>query len=159
MLRRLLSTVFVIVVAVGAVACNDDDGSGGDTTVPDGVAVVDLEVGQCFLNPESTDQTEVSETACDEPHDAEVFATFDLDFDRDADFPGAAQVQTAGQEGCQARFADYVGQPYEESPYFLSALVPTQRTWNGRNDREVVCALTSPTDEPLDQSVRNTGGQ
>jgi hypothetical protein len=156
-LRRLLTpTLIALVALVAAGACSDDGGSSGDTTVPNGVKVFDLEPGDCFLNPESTDVSDVQRTECDEPHDAEVFAVFDLEFDRDADFPGASQVQSAAQEGCQAEFEGYVGQPYEESPYFLSAIAPTQRTWEGRDDREVVCSAITATGEQLDQSLRDS---
>ena len=159
MLRRLLSLALGATLVVAAAACNDDDGASSGTTVPDGVKVFDLEPGDCFQNPESTDVSDVQKTACDEPHDAEVFAVYDLEFDRDADFPGASQVQSSAQEGCQERFEEYVGQPYEDSPYFLSAIAPTQRTWEGRDDREVICSLITATGEQLEESLRDSAGQ
>ena len=159
MLRRLLIIGLGVVLVGTATACSDDDdNSSSDTTVANGVKVFDLEPGDCFLNPESTDVSDVEQTPCDEPHDAEVFAVYDLAFDRDADFPGASQVQSAAQEGCQAEFEGYVGQPYEDSPYFLSAIAPTQRTWEGRDDREVVCSLITATGEQLEESLRNSAG-
>lgn len=157
-MRRGVGWVAVAVLVLAGAACNDDDGASSDTTVPNGIKVFDLEPGDCYLNPESTDVSDVEKVACDEPHDAETFAVYRLEFDRDADFPGASQVQSEAQEGCQSRFQDYVGQPYEDSPYFFSAIAPTAVTWEARNDRQVICSLITTTGDQLEESLHDSAG-
>ena len=116
--------------------------------------VFSLEVGACFDDPDSLEQvSEVPVVDCAEPHDNEVYATFDLP---DGDFPGIEQVQTAASDGCLGdRFESYVGTPYPESAIFASALWPTEQSWSA-GDREVVCFLFEP-EQKLIGSQRNAG--
>jgi hypothetical protein len=50
---------------------------------------------------------------CDEPHDREVFASFSLSGSSGSEFPGAATVERRSFDGCDERFADYVGAPFQ----------------------------------------------
>lgn len=135
---------------------------GGDettaTTVPNGVRIVDLEAGTCFQAPANTDVRSVEERPCDEPHDAEAYAVFALAGGADAPYPGGAQVQSQAQQGCQERFADYVGQAYEDSAYYFTALAPTRKSWEDRGDRRVLCSVISSNEDPLTASVRAGAG-
>lgn len=158
--RGAASVALALAVASLLVGCSVFDG--GDettaTTVPNGVRIVDLEPGTCFQASANTDVRSVEERACDEDHDAEAYAVFALPAGADAPYPGGAQVQSAAQQGCQDRFADYVGQAYEDSAYYFTAIAPTRKSWEDRGDRRVLCAVISSNEDPLTASVRAGGG-
>ena len=82
---------------------------------------------------------------------------FALPAGADAPYPGGAQVQSLAQQGCQDRFADYVGQAYEDSAYYFTAIAPTRKSWEDRGDRRVLCAVISSNEDPLTASVRAGG--
>ena len=127
MKRRTLLLVFVL--AIFAAACSEDN-------------VFSLEVGDCFDDEAApgTEAVEISSVPiveCDQPHDNEVFAVFDLP---DGDFPGQAAVETSALDGCIERFEPYVGQPYETSLLEVYPIYPSSGSWD-QGDQEVVCAL------------------
>lgn len=117
--------------------------------------VTEASVGDCFQSPESsTEVAELDKVDCDEPHDNEVFAIFDLD---DGDFPGTADVERLAQEGCTERFERYVGAPSETTDLGLFAITPNRRTWEGAGDREVICAAFALDGDDLEGSVKGAG--
>ena len=99
-------------------------------------------VGTCF--DVRKDQPKLSESIvpCDQRHDDEVYAAFDLD---DADYPGQTALQQTADERCRARFADFIGIPYEESVLELYALWPTEAEWLD-GDRRISCVVWYPDD-------------
>lgn len=121
----------VLALALVTVACGSSEGD-----------VFSLSVGDCFDDPDSVEQiSQVPIVDCDEPHDNEVYALFDLP---DGDFPGDDAVQEAAADGCLgSRFESFVGTPYLESELWASALWPTSDSW-AAGDREVVCFLYEP---------------
>lgn len=142
-------------VATGCTVFGDDETTA--TTVPNGVRIIDLEAGTCFLAPANTDVRTVEEVDCASPHDAEAYAVFALSAGDDAPFPGGAEVQSLAQQGCQERFADYVGQAYEDSAYYFSAIAPTRKSWEDRGDRRVLCSIIASDGGRLDASVAAGG--
>jgi hypothetical protein len=119
-----------------------------------GTDVFSLEVGDCFQDPDSTvdEIREVEAVDCEEPHDNEVFAVFDLP---DGDFPGADAISAASLDGCLERFEDFVGTPYPDSELYATWLFPTESSW-GEDDREVVCVLFADG-EQLEGSMQGSG--
>jgi hypothetical protein len=95
----------------------------------------------------------VEQVACREPHDAEAYAVFALPVPADGPFPGSAEVQSLAQLGCQDRFADYVGQAYEDSAYYFAAIAPTRKSWEDRGDRRVLCSIIASDGGRLEGSV------
>lgn len=122
--------------------------------------VFSLEPGTCFQDVAAVSEegggevAEVPVVDCDEPHDNEVFATFDLAHE---EFPGDTAVREAADDGCQQRFEDYVGTDYPTSRFVSSHLVPTERTWAGQGDREVVCFLYDMDLQKLEGSAEGSG--
>ena len=125
--------------------------------MPNGVRIVDLEAGTCFLAPANTDVRTVEEVACTAPHDAEAYAVFALPAGDDVPFPGGAEIQSLAQQSCQDRFAEYVGQAYEDSAYYLSAIAPTRKSWEDRGDRRVLCSIIASDGGRLEGSVAAGG--
>ncbi len=126
-------------------------GGGGSGSIN----VFDLEVGDCFDVPSDGNITDVEGIPCDEPHDNEVFATFDIAGGPDAPFPGEDAVRQEAESQCAgALFTDYVGVSYNESVFNATSINPTQETWEQVDDREVICVAQSPDDSPLTSSVQ-----
>jgi hypothetical protein len=126
---RLLGSL--VVVALAAAACGS-------------ASVFELSVGDCFDDPTSGGEvSSVSAVDCAEPHDNEVYALYDYDGDS---YPGEAAMSAAADEGCEARFEDYVGIGYLDSELYYTHLTPTQESWD-EGDREVVCVLYLPEEK------------
>ncbi len=104
--------------------------------------VFSLEVGECFDDPDGADRTveSVPVVDCDQPHDHEVFATFEL---VGSSWPGADQVEEDASDGCLERFEDYIGTTYPESELLASAFWPSEESW-AADDREVICFVYDP---------------
>jgi hypothetical protein len=123
---RLLGSL--IVVALTVTACGS-------------ASVFDLSVGDCFDDPAAGGEiSSVDAVDCAEPHDNEVYALYDYDGDS---YPGVDAMGAAADEGCEARFEDYVGIAYLDSELFYTHLTPTQESWDD-GDREIVCVLYEP---------------
>ena len=85
---------------------------------------------------------------CSEPHEGEVYATFELS---GSDYPGGREIERFALGGCQ-REAVAALPPDDETLYDLVYLAPSQQTWE-RGDRTVSCVLSDPTGKPLVGSV------
>lgn len=140
-LRVLLYLLLVtLLAACGGGAERDESGSvveGGEESV------FDLNIGDCFDDPEDNAEGLVSDLAlipCDEPHDNEVFALVDYPAEDGEAFPGDDAIETFADEECLPIFEDYVGLPYDESVLLFAPVKPTADTW-ADGDREIVCLL------------------
>ena len=117
--------------------------------------VFSLEVGQCFNDPEATDEiSDVEIIDCAEPHNNEVFHLFNIAGD---DYPGDSVVPDLARDGCVGAFDAYVGTPYLDSVFEVFTLYPTEDSWDRGDDREVVCALFDLTATDWSGSARSSG--
>jgi hypothetical protein len=161
--RFLLLAVLTVLIAAGCTGGDAGDGDGAAssttaaavTTSDDGesVSVFDLEEGMCIDSLEGAEDSvsELDVVDCDTSHEAEVFSVFEIE--GEDDFPGADQVEGWASSGCEARFEDYVGLPFQQSRFQATFLAPSEDTW-GDGDREVVCLAFSGTGE-LSESVED----
>ncbi|MEU8604565.1 DUF4190 domain-containing protein [Streptomyces parvulus] len=117
-----------------------------------------LETGQCFTTPSGSLQGvtyDVDEVPCDEAHDGEVFASFELP---GGSFPGDAEITRAADDRCYALQDTYAmdrwALPGDVDVYYLT---PTSDSWR-TGDREITC-LFGNADEgaTLTGSLRNDG--
>ncbi|MCB9373566.1 MAG: septum formation family protein [Microthrixaceae bacterium] len=141
-----------------------DDVSPGDsalnpptTAAPggDSIDVFELAVGDCFDVSGSGNISDVEGFDCDQPHDNEVFAVFDIAGGPDAPFPGTPAVEQEAQARCTGTlWTDYVGVPFRQSEFTATSINPTQQTWENLDDREVICVAQSGDGQPLTSSVR-----
>ncbi len=114
---------------------------------PEVVAVDEVAVGDC-VTPLGGDLlvSSVEVVECDEPHQAEVYAQFDLvdgelpDDPTTPGYPGGAELTWYAQDECQDRFADAVGESYWDSPYDLKVITPSFSTWD-LGDRAITCLV------------------
>lgn len=146
-------------------ACDDgtDGGSAASSTTSPPVtagpvAAASLVPGDCVtglvLGVEQRIQIEsASVVRCDQPHDVEVFAVFDLDpaalDSEDGSYPGQRRITDAADAGCNAQLeelgdiADSIG---------LISVWPTNASWS-QGDRTVACAAYSITGSPIDDDI------
>jgi Septum formation len=143
-----LSVVGVIVlglIVAGVVIGLADDaerGDSGEITEAGDVSAFDLHEGDCFDLPKADSEVyDVSGVPCADPHDAEVFGTFDIGGE---EFPGQQSVIRDAGRGCKSRFADFIGMSYGKSELDMQYLYPTEQSWTTQEDREVVCAVVDP---------------
>lgn len=118
--------------------------------------VFELSVGDCFDDTDGISGGEVSDVPvveCSEPHDNEVFHTFDLD---DGDFPGDDAMMTQAEEVCVPAFEEYVGTDYASSRLDIFPITPTEGSWD-TGDREIVCALYDVELAKLEGSMKGSG--
>lgn len=116
--------------------------------------VFELAVGDCF--DRSTETGEISDVPvvdCDEPHDSEVFHTFEVE--GDDEYPGGEALVAQAEEQCLPAFADYVGLDYADSTLDVFPITPTDGSW-AEGDREVVCALYDLEQDELEGSMRGS---
>ncbi|MEM9131664.1 MAG: septum formation family protein [Actinomycetota bacterium] len=161
--RLALLGTAVLFSATGCGLFSDDD---SELTTRD-VEAFDLQIGYCFNSPggddEETTTTEAGEgsevervtvVSCGDAHDFEIFHTFELD---DGTYPAPEELENLWIQGCLARFEDFVGSSFDESMLDISAIFPTERSWDELGDREVLCSVTAVDGEPRAGSARGSG--
>lgn len=150
-----------MVCLVAGSACSGggpDRDADGRITASGDVDVFDLRVGDCLVLDDSVDASVESLPAvpCDEPHQGEVYALYEID-DEDIDtYPGERELSNMAEAVCVAEFADYVGVDLADSTLFFTYLVPSIRGWQDGDDRTVVC-LAVAAGRTLEQSVERSG--
>lgn len=137
-MKRLV--VLCIALAAFATACQGN--------------VFSLSVGDCFNDPDDFNQvSDVEIVDCDESHDTEVFATYEIP---GSTFPGVAALGDNAEDNCIARFKPYVGADYMDSSLNVSYFYPTDASWE-QGDREIICVLYDRSYNKLTASVKGTG--
>lgn len=112
-----------------------------------------IEAGDCYQEP-ADERTTVDAVPCDQPHDNEAFAAYQLP---DGEYPGDRALLRDGVAGCLERFEGFVGAGYADSALDVDALTPTRITWED-GDRKVVCVLFRFDGEPLRGTAQGTSG-
>ena len=127
----------------------------GEITSAGVVSAFEMRVGDCF-DDEAFEASEISDVPgmpCADPHDNEVYATFDIQ----GDWPGDEGVEEAAFGGCYDRFAGAIGRSYEESVLDYTAIYPSLGSWKQRGDREVTCVAYNMNFDKLEGSVIGSG--
>jgi hypothetical protein len=118
----------------------------------------ELGVGDCLTvdgPPDTaTGRGEVTIVDCDEPHDLEVFHTFELGADQ---VDGDARVTAVTAACLGPAFESYVGEPAATSELPVLPLPPTPEEVVA-GDTEVVCTVGDPGDRPTTGSVADRAG-
>lgn len=162
---RAIAVTIVATASVGLSGCSlVSSVLGGDDTVRDEDGnvtegnedgdVFSIQVGDCLNDASvSGDVSEVPFTPCEEPHDSEAYATFQLSGDA---FPGDDAVGQEADELCYGAFEDFAGIAWESSVYDYSYYIPTQDSWEQLGDREVLCTIFDP-DGKVTGTLENIG--
>ena len=120
----------------------------GDETL-----VLDLDAGDCFQIPDDIGNATISEVDtvdCTRPHEAEVFATGELDPDREQPYPADQQQLFARVDRqCAAVLAD---RPDLVERFGVLPVVADERSWDSYRGRYVCVAIPyggGTTQDPL----------
>jgi hypothetical protein len=141
---------------LGAPTPIERDETGEVAEVNESADVFALELGDCVNEYSSeTEATEIEiETVpvvpCSEPHDYEVYLSHIIDSET---YPGDEEMVTLADEVCYDAFEPFVGLDYDSSRFIFSTMYPTQMSWKGLNDREILCLITDYNYEKLTGSV------
>jgi hypothetical protein len=119
-----------------------------------GLGAFKVQVGDCVTWPDGLDTdraepqkvTSVQGVPCDQPHDAQAYASFDVTlphFDADA-------VMGEATSGCATRWTDAIGTNlFGDVDHDATAFTPSEQSWKQGHDREVVCFVISVDGSPL----------
>ena len=101
-----------------------------------GLGAFAIRHGDCVQLPDESFVASVEGVPCDQPHDAQVYAEFDVTGDV---FPGGEALDTMAADGCTQRWEPALG-PYDPASNLdLSFFTPTEESWNQGGDRNVDC--------------------
>lgn len=109
-----------------------------------------LRAGDCILDPGADQVVDVDRVDCASPHEFEVIGVVGL---TGTGYPGDAAVVAEARTACEAVFAAYVGEPYEDSPWFINVFTPTAEGWE-EGEREATCLVFQFDDALEIRSVR-----
>ena len=113
-----------------------------------------IRLGDCIEGALDGPVESVQGVPCDSPHLLETYHAFNLP---DGDYPGDESVGNMADDGCYGAFEPFVGLSYEESIYGFSTLTPTRESWDGVDDREVLCLIGNYDGTQKVGSARQTG--
>jgi hypothetical protein len=117
------------------------DGS-GEIVAGGDLSAFSFREGDCWDDPPlDREVASVAAVPCSGPHDAEVYAVYDLELD---EYPGDDEIAVASEAGCVERFAAFVGVDYAASDLEIVYLNPTQESWDAEDDRSAVCSVSDP---------------
>ncbi len=149
--RRLAIAGLVIsaiwAVGIGAAvavsyANRADRAETGEIVAGGDVSAFDFRVGDCVNGlVDNAVTTQLPGVPCAEPHEGEVFATFELPA---GDYPGQDNANADAESGCLERFAAYAGPAAEaDDAISLFYLAPTPGSW-AQDDHGVTCIAHVP---------------
>jgi len=104
--------------------------------------VFSLKVGDCYNGPhldtmEITEVRDVELVSCEEPHESEVYAIFELP---DSGWKNEDYVSGQADIGCEARFEAFVGIGFAFSTLYYDFIFPLEESWRD-GDRLVQCSV------------------
>jgi hypothetical protein len=157
MLRRAA----VVALALSLAGCSWFGGGGKSKTSSE--SVFSVKVGQCFVAPSDVkaELSNLTRTPCTEPHTQEAYASVPYQATATAAttsnsaFPGNDVLSTFAQGACAQHYAAYVGVDYLDSKLFFTYLLPSARSWEQNNDRNILCFVTT-TGAKLKSSVKGS---
>lgn len=98
-----------------------------------------LIVGDCFDAGDAAEVYSVPVIDCNELHGSELYATVEVT-GFDSAYPGDEILYDWVNARCEEQFSAYVGEPYEDSRYWIEVYVPTEDGWD-EGDRNSLCTV------------------
>ncbi len=130
----VLVGVFLVIALVKAPATPETPSAGPGPERS--VATTDLKVGDCVNGVKEGRVAELPTVPCAQPHEAEVFATFNITGGRT--YPGESTVTAQAEKGCVDRLPGYSASAVKDPALSVVYLYPTTATWL-LNDRTITC--------------------
>lgn len=154
--RGFVSLAAALVFSSSLSACSSADRDDSGAVVEEGyVSAWSIRVGDCLTDTFANDSGEFSDAnavPCNEPHVFEAYHSENISGDT---FP--SDLGTVADDICYYAFADFVGIKLEETNLTYNALIPTQESWENRDDREVTCIAGMEDGSSITGTLRNAG--
>jgi hypothetical protein len=139
----VLSAAWVVVAIVVAIVATVGGATRSSATGQRHLGPFSLKTGDCFNNPAGAQHiSAVTAIPCTQPHNAQVFAQFQLT-GSDFSYPGTATVLRLASHGCDARTGS-VSKAKTTTAMTIRMLFPQQISWTAGH-RTVSCLLVNPT--------------
>lgn len=153
--RGARSCALVALLLLMAAACSRHGKFGSHS-----VSAFDIKPGDCLLPLKDVHQeiSNLQVVACSKPHTQEAYAVVKYDqpgSDNGATYPGEATLGKYAEGACGQRYESYVGVAYQDSSLFFTYLLPSARSWQEGDDRNILCFVTT-TGETLQASVKGS---
>jgi len=152
--KRSLTAIALGALAVTACSQEATRDENNELATAGEVSAFAVSVGDCFQDAPSGEVSDLPGVPCSEPHYAEAFAVFDVSV---TEWPGGEEMSDLGGAECIERFEEYVGRDFESSDLNLTALTPTEDSWDRAGDREVICLTFRVDEADLEGSVKGSG--
>ena len=106
----------------------------------DGSEPIDqLAIGDCFDAGDAAEVYSVPVVDCSELHSSELYGTVEIT-DFESPYPGEDALFDWVNARCEEQFSAYVGEPYEDSRYWIEVYFPTEDGWDD-GDRNSLCTV------------------
>lgn len=139
---------------------------GGSKDGAKSVSVFDVQPGECFAaqSKVKAQLSDLTMVPCTKPHTQEAYAIVHYQPNRSGTttvaatggaYPGGTALATYAKGVCAQRFAGYVGVDYLDSSLYYTYLLPSARSWEQNDDRNVLCFVTT-TGGTLKTSVKGS---
>lgn len=130
--------IALVTIAIAAGVSEVVDQAKARDTGSGDISVTKIRVGDCLVElPTAAEVYTVEIAPCAEPHRGEVFATFPIDLDSDAE---QSAIDRLAEGGCTTRFIKYVGVDFNDSELDVTYLPPLASTM--AIDNKVACLVT-----------------
>lgn len=151
-----IAVIVSLVVAAALGAFDAKRGPDGQVTTSGSVSSNELRIGDCFDQPapghKELHVTTVKVVPCAQPHQWEVFHSFDL---ASGPYPGENDAARFAEGGCIDAYKAFDGVAYSNSKLHLIYLYPLPSHW-ASGDHKVTCTIGLP--EPtVTGTLRNSG--
>ncbi|MGB5169550.1 MAG: septum formation family protein [Acidimicrobiia bacterium] len=127
--KPVISLVVFAVFGVGFIAAQLDGSEPIDQ----------LAVGDCFDAGDAAEVYSVPVIDCNELHSSELYGTVEVTA-FDSTYPDEEVLFNWVNEKCEEQFSGYVGEPYEDSRYWIEVFYPTEDGWD-EGDRGALCTV------------------
>jgi hypothetical protein len=125
-------------------------------------SVFDISPGQCFNAPKSVkaELSNLTKVSCTTAHTQESYAVVGYPSAGSGSvapgaYPGGDALDKFAKGVCAQHFTKYVGVDYLDSSLFFTYLLPSARSWEQNDDRNVLCFVTT-TGGKLTASVKGS---
>ncbi len=145
--RTLAAVAATALLAAGLGGCSvinsitgqvERDESGQVVEGNDSADVFSMVVGDCINDSSLADEvTTIPIVPCSEPHDSEIYHSFDL---TTSALPIRDELDQLAGEECVPAFESFAGIAYEDSVYYFSYFSPSAQSW-ADGDREILCTI------------------
>jgi len=117
-------------------------------------SVFDISLGDCLLEPDGEQISDVTVVPCSEAHDYELYYEFDL---AEGEFPGDEAVSEQAAAECEAQFQTFAGIAFQDSAsLWYNFFSPTQGSWSD-GDRLIQCLIYEASDDQGQEIIQVTG--